>query len=247
MNFTYKNFTIHQFDELESTNKTAFELANLRKIFDCEIILAKKQTAGKGRKNRNWSSAEGNLYFSLVLQPKISIEKISLISFVAAVALRLTTEEIFADKKNQPKISLKWPNDLLIDDKKCAGILLESKLNQKDCEFVILGIGVNTHSNPDNVIFPVTNLKKFNIEITPEKFLEKFLDQFEKIYKNFLDYGFSGTRQLWLNNAYKLKEEISLKIDEEEISGIFEDLDEAGNLILQSSSGLIKISVADVS
>ena len=244
---TYKNFTIHQFEELESTNKTAFELANLRKIFDSEIILAKKQKAGKGRKDRIWSSPSGNLYFSLILQPKITIEKISLISFVAAAALKIAIEEIFNDKKTSAKISLKWPNDLLIDEKKCAGILLESKLNQKTCEFVILGIGVNIDSNPDNVMFPATNLRKFNIEITPENLLEKFLDQFEKIYKNFLDFGFAGVRQLWLNNAYKLKEKISLKIDDKEISGIFEDLDELGSLVLKDSNGLVKISVADVS
>ena len=101
---TYKNFTIHQFEELESTNKTAFELANLRKIFDSEIILAKKQKAGKGRKDRIWSSPSGNLYFSLILQPKITIEKISLISFVAAAALKIAIEEIFNDKKTGAKI-----------------------------------------------------------------------------------------------------------------------------------------------
>jgi len=244
---TYKNFTIHLFEELESTNKTTFELANLGKIFDSEIIIAKKQTAGKGRKNRDWISPEGNLYFSLILQPKIAVEKISLISFVGASALRLAVEEVFGDKKTLHKISLKWPNDLLIDEKKCAGILLESKFNQKTCEFVILGIGVNIESNPDKVIFPASNLKKFGIKISPEEFLKKFLDQFEKIYKNFLDYGFVGVRQLWLQGAYKLKEQVSLKIDEEEISGIFEDLDEEGNLVLKTGNQLRKISVADVS
>lgn len=244
---THKNFTIHHFEELESTNKTAFELANLGKIFDSEIILAKKQTAGKGRKNRDWNSPEGNLYFSLILQPKISLEKISLISFVAATALKLAVEDVFDNQKLQQKISLKWPNDLLIDEKKCGGILLESKFNQKTCEFVILGIGVNIDSSPDNVIYPASNFKRNGIKISPEDFLKKFLNHFEKIYKSFLDYGFDGIRQLWLRNAYKFKEQISLKIDDEKIDGIFEDLDEEGNLVLKIENQLRKISVADVS
>jgi len=241
--FTYKAFTINEFDELESTNKTAFELANLGKIFDSEIVLAKKQTAGKGRKNRVWSSPVGNLYFSLILQPKINLEQISLISFVAAVSLKLALEGMI--EKN--RISLKWPNDLLIDNKKLAGILLESKFNQKDCEFVVLGIGVNIDSNPDNVIFEATNLKNFEVLITPENLLKKFLDSFEIIYKSFLDYGFKGLRQLWLQSAYKLKEKLVIKIDEKEILGTFIDIDEAGNLLLQRENQLLKIAVADVS
>jgi BirA family biotin operon repressor/biotin-[acetyl-CoA-carboxylase] ligase len=240
---TYKTFTIHEFEELESTNKTAFEMAALGKIFDSEIILAKKQTTGKGRKNRDWSSPMGNLYFSLVLQPKINLEKISLISFVAAVVLRLALEEI----SGRQKVSLKWPNDLLINDKKCGGILLESKINQKDCEFLILGIGVNIDSNPDNVMFEATNLKDLGIEITAENFLKKFLNHFEIIYKSFLDYGFAGVRQLWLQSAYKLQEKVILKIDDEEVSGVFVDLDDLGRLVLQQGNVDIKISVADVS
>ena len=238
---SYKNFTIHQFETLESTNKTAFELTDLRKISDFEIILAKSQTAGKGRKQRVWSSLNGNLYFSLVLKPKISANKIPQISFVAAVSLKLALEKLV---KN---VAVKWPNDLLIEEKKCAGILLESKFNQNNCEFVILGIGVNIDSNPSNTIFPATNLKNFSIEISALKMLEKFLDEFEKIYQNYLDFDFAGIRKLWLKNAYKLGEKITIKIDEKEIDGIFENIDEDANLLIRKDDEIIKISVGDVS
>lgn len=239
----YKNFIIHEFDQLESSNKTAFEMAENGKIFENEIILAKTQTAGKGRKDRNWVSPQGNLYFSLVLKPKIAIEKIHQISFLAICALQIVVEKLV--EKNV-EVKNKWPNDLLINNKKCAGILLQSKLNEKNCEFVILGIGLNLVSSPDNVIFEAGNLKEFNVETSPNQMLEKFLDEFEKIYQNYLDFSFKNIRNLWLKNAYKLGEEILIKLDEKEIKGIFEDLDEDGNLILENKNFLEKISFGDV-
>ncbi len=241
-NWTHKNFTIHQFSQLESTNKTAFEMAENKKLFDREIILADSQTAGKGRESRVWSSPQGNLYFSLILQPKIPAEKISQISFVAITALRMMVEGLAPNHKIQNK----WPNDLLIDEKKVAGLLLASKISQKNCEFVIVGIGLNLASNPGQTIFPASNLKEFEISLTAEEALKNFLNQFENLYENWLTYGFVGVRKLWLEKAYRLKKEISVKNGEEKIGGIFEDLDEAGNLILQTKNGVKKILAADI-
>jgi len=242
-NFTYKNFTIHEFDELDSTNSRAFEMAAARQVFENEIIVAKSQNSGRGRKDRSWNSPAGNLYFSLVLQPKISLQKIPQISFIAICALRLAIEKIAA--KNS--VTNKWPNDLLINKHKVAGLLLESKNSAQNCEFVIVGIGVNLISNPTKTIFPAGNLKDFGIEISPQNLLEKFLDEFEILYKNWLDFGFAGIRQIWLRSAYNLKEKISVKLDDEVLEGIFEDLDVEGNLLLKKGGEILKISTADVS
>jgi len=242
-NFTYKNFTIHEFDELDSTNSRAFELAASRQIFENQIILAKSQNSGRGRKDRSWNSPLGNLYFSLVLQPKISLQKVPQISFVAICALRLAIEKI---SKNLP-IQNKWPNDLLINKHKVAGLLLESKNSAQNCEFVIVGIGVNLISNPTQTIFPAGNLKDFGIEISTQKLLEKFLDEFEILYKNYLDFGFAGIRQIWLQGAYNLKEKISVKFDDEVLEGIFDDFDLEGNLLLKKGGEILKISTADIS
>lgn len=244
--WTHGNFIIHEFAELESTNKTAFELANLHKISDREIILTNSQTNGRGRENRVWSSPMGNLYFSLLLKPKISLEKIPLISFVAITALRIAVEKIFAEFGIVASLENKWPNDLLINKKKCAGLLLESKNNNQNCEFIIIGIGLNIDSNPNQTIFPATNLKNFNIQISSQIALKKFLDEFENLYENFLTYGFKGTRQIWLESAYNLKKEITVRLDGKEISGIFSDLDEKGNLILEKDKETIKINVGDI-
>ena len=165
-NYQFKKYLIHQFAELENTNDLAFSLAENNQIFANQIIVADKQNKGRGRLNRNWESPIGNLYFSLVLQPKIAVEKISQISFVAVCALQKAVEKIFKQQNIVAKIQNKWPNDLLIDQKKVAGILLESKISNEDCEFVILGIGLNINSSPDGTIFPATNIKNFLCEIS---------------------------------------------------------------------------------
>ncbi len=237
MDWTHQDFVIHEFLELESTNKTALELAQLGKISDREIILAKQQSAGRGRQNRSWISPAGNLYFSLLLLPKISVEKIPHLSFVGITALRLAVKNSVS----------KWPNDLLIEEKKVAGILLESKISGGNCDFVALGIGVNLISNPSETIFPASNLKNFGIEISPQEMLKNFLNEFEKLYQNWLNFGFAGIRQLWLQNAYRLNEEIKIKLDGEEIAGVFSGMDEEGNLILNREGKILKISVGDVS
>ena len=99
-NYQFKKYLIHQFEELDSTNNLAFSLAENRKIFANEIIVANKQNKGRGRVDRKWESPIGNLYFSLVLQPKIAVEKISQISFVAICALHMAVEKLLRAKKS---------------------------------------------------------------------------------------------------------------------------------------------------
>jgi BirA family biotin operon repressor/biotin-[acetyl-CoA-carboxylase] ligase len=111
---------------------------------------------------------------------------------------------------------------------------------------VVIGIGLNLVSNPDEVIFPATNLQNFDIEVFPKTMLIKFLDEFEKLYRNWLDFGFAGTRRLWLEQAFCLKEKIIVKLDEKQIEGIFEDLDEEGNLRISCKGEFLKISAADI-
>ena len=246
-NWKFKNFIIHQFAELDSTNVKAFNMAESQRIFDREIILADCQSAGRGRMGRVWSSPKGNLYFSLVLQPRIPIFQMAQISFVSIVALRQAVEELASvSKKSFLNIQNKWPNDLIINEKKVAGLLLESKINQQDCEFVILGIGVNIDSSPDNAIFSASNLKEFKIETKAEILLQIFLDKFEILYQNWQDFGFANVRNAWLSKAYKLKEKILVMDGDNKIEGIFEDLDSEGSLILLVNGARKKINAADI-
>jgi BirA family biotin operon repressor/biotin-[acetyl-CoA-carboxylase] ligase len=247
-NYQFKKFLIHQFDEVESTNDLAFSLAENKQIFANQIIVANKQNKGRGRLNRNWESPKGNLYFSLVLQPQIAVEKISQISFVAICALQIAVAKIFKQQKIVAEIKNKWPNDLLIDQKKVAGILLESKISNKICDFVILGIGVNINSNPSQTLFPSSNIKNFSCEISSSKMLEFFLEEFENLYENWLNFGFQNIRNLWQKNAYNLNCKININLGESRADGIFQEIDEEGNIIIKNHNNEItKISFGDVS
>ena len=247
-NYQFKKYLIHQFLELESTNDLAFSLAENNQIFANEIIVAGKQNKGRGRLNRNWESPIGNLYFSLILQPKIAVEKISQISFIAVCALQIAVEKIFKQQKIVANVQNKWPNDLLIDQKKVAGILLESKISSEDCEFVILGIGLNINSSPDGTIFPATNIKNFLCEISPSKMLEFFLEEFEILYENWLNFGFKNIRNLWHKNAYNLNSQIRINLGNSYAEGIFQEIDEEGNLIIKNHNNETKkITFGDVS
>ena len=246
-NYQFKNYLIHHFEELDSTNSLAFSLAENKKIFANEIIVTNKQNKGRGRLDRKWESPIGNLYFSLVLQPKIAVEKISQISFVAICALQMAVEKIFKQQKITAQIQNKWPNDLLIDQKKVAGILLESKISNENCEFVILGIGLNIDSNPPQTLFGATNMKNFSCEISPQKLLEIFLEEFENLYENWLNFGFENIRNLWHKNAYNLNSQTRINLDKLIVEGIFQEMDKDGNLIIKSNDNSIKkITFGDI-
>jgi BirA family biotin operon repressor/biotin-[acetyl-CoA-carboxylase] ligase len=250
-NYYYKNFLIHHYDEINSTNDLAIELIKDRQIFDREIILADQQNKGRGRFDRNWNSPRGNLYFSLVLDGKIAnknlgLSRLSSLSLVANIALNHALTSISNQQNIKLDISNKWPNDLLIENNKIAGILLENIIINNKCEFLILGIGVNVKSNPQNNIFSANNLENLMIKITCQKLLEIFLDIFENLFMVWQNYGFKNLRELWLKNAYKLKEEILINDSQTMIKGIFEDLDELGNLLLKTSKKTILISAGDI-
>jgi BirA family biotin operon repressor/biotin-[acetyl-CoA-carboxylase] ligase len=244
----YKNFIIHHYKQIESSNSLAFSLAKSHQVNHNHIILTDSQSSGKGRMGRVWDSKVGNLYFSLVLKPQTSIAKSSQISFIAAVAMGLAIAEF--SKIQSEKISHKWPNDILISGKKVAGILLESDFepsNKSDVNFVILGIGVNVKTSPEDTIYPTTNLlsEKFNIE-NNQILLEKFLDNFSVIYQKWQDYGFLPIQNLWLSKAHNLGGEITVNLPEKSLKGIFKDLDKDGNLILESNGNNQIISSAEI-
>ena len=159
----------------------------------------------------------------------------------------MAVEKTFESQKIMAKIENKWPNDLLIEQKKVAGILLESKISNENCEFVILGIGLNINSNPLQTLFPSTNLKEFLCEISPLKILEIFLEEFENLYENWLNFGFENIRNLWHKNAYNLHSKIFINLDKSMVEGIFQEIDKVGNLIIKTDNNLIKkITFGDV-
>jgi BirA family biotin operon repressor/biotin-[acetyl-CoA-carboxylase] ligase len=189
--------TIHQFSELDSTNTTAAVYLNDPATEEGTVIWAYTQTRGRGTHGKTWQSPEGNLYFSLILTPKNSTaERNTMLSLVAGMGVVTTLKELFP---NLP-LSLKWPNDVLIDGKKVCGILLEQHE-----EAVIVGIGLNVKYFPKDTDFPATCLE--NHTQTPElpDLLQALLKGLWQCYVQWQEQGPEPAETFWQNNKFILK------------------------------------------
>jgi BirA family biotin operon repressor/biotin-[acetyl-CoA-carboxylase] ligase len=233
--------------EIDSTNAEGFRRA--ASLPGPAWILAGVQTAGRGRRARPWSSPPGNFHGTLVLKPFEPPETVALRSFAAALALR----DAFVDLTGLPQgFALKWPNDVLCNGGKIAGILLESQgLNTPD-PVLCIGIGVNLIAAPDpsqvepGALPPVSLLQETGLRITPEAFLEALAPAWAAWESTFRRNGFAPLREKWLTHAARLGEPIRARTGTDSREGVFEGIDAAGNLILRMAQGPVAIPAAEV-
>lgn len=207
------------------------------------VIQSLTQSAGRGRHGNEWSSPLGNLYMSILLRPECKADKAGQLSFVAALALsRAIDEHLGAGHKK----TLKWPNDVLIDGRKCAGILLESDIDFKGHVHALsVGIGVNILSAPEGAVCldDVKNDEKLAIH----PFRDTLLAHFADFYRKWKDEGFEPIRKKWLKQAHGLMEEIRVRLPDRTEHGIFKDLGRDGSLLLgQDGKKELVISAGEV-
>jgi BirA family transcriptional regulator, biotin operon repressor / biotin---[acetyl-CoA-carboxylase] ligase len=224
------DYHLLSFDSLDSTNEEAKRLAKGGGSHGA-VIWAKSQSEGKGRLGRNWLSAEGNLFVSVLLQPQKPLSELSQLSFVAAVA---TLEAIAPMLEDKSTLKTKWPNDILLSDRKLGGILLESfRTEGSDLPWVIVGLGINIDSYPPRTEFPATCLKDAGVELVSAKIiLSRFIHHFIECYNEWNNKGFTNLRKDWMANAWNLKQRITARLESGEVQGIFDGIDASGNLVL---------------
>ncbi|MCC8397882.1 MAG: biotin--[acetyl-CoA-carboxylase] ligase [Rickettsia endosymbiont of Labidopullus appendiculatus] len=236
-----KKYKLLVFDEIDSTSSEAIRMAKACSDGNY-VILAKNQTKSHGRNSRIWHSSLGNLHVSILLNHKINLSYIPQLSFVMAIVVYKTINSLTASSGNS--IKLKWPNDILINDKKVSGVLLES-ISINNNNYLIISIGVNIKESPVNIDQLATNLSDENIEVKdPEYLLDILMINFEKYFSRWKEQGFSKIRQYWLKNAYKLGEIVSINDGNTKISGIFKDIDENGSIRIQLDDGKIVTSLS---
>jgi len=227
------SYHLLSFDTLDSTNEEAKRLA---KGGGCHgaVVWAKKQTDGKGRLGRNWISSEGNLFVSLLLQPQKPMKEFSQLSFVAAVA---AVEAIRPLLPEGERLQCKWPNDILLGDRKTGGILLESfQVNGES--WVVVGVGVNIDSFPPRTEFPATCLKDAGVELVSAKIvLSRFIHHFIEAYNQWNVKGFAPVRKAWMENAWGIGRKVRAQWPDGEAEGIAEGIDRDGSFILAPSPG----------
>jgi BirA family biotin operon repressor/biotin-[acetyl-CoA-carboxylase] ligase len=209
------------------------------------IVWADRQTAGRGRRGRVWTSPPGNLYFSLLLRPDAPPARIAQLSFVAALGLGEALGELAGAALEW---RCKWPNDLLVNGKKLAGILIESETSAGGrIDFVVIGIGVNLRSRPENTEFPATSLAAEGIAgVSPADLLAAFLRHFDLWCGRWREAGFSPVREAWLRRAAGLGEPTRVRLERTTLTGRFLDLDADGALVLDAADGRRKIAAGEV-
>lgn len=157
MNQTWLNkYNLVTFEEIDSTNLEAKRIAKTNYLEDF-VIWSKSQLAGRGKDNRKWESGSGNLLLTILLNRNIDIKQQPLISFVAAIAVSETLTQLGRDSNIILDIKFKWPNDVLVNNRKIAGILLES-FNIDGVNPLIIGVGININNFPDNIDQLATSL-----------------------------------------------------------------------------------------
>ncbi|PQA89461.1 biotin--[acetyl-CoA-carboxylase] ligase [Hyphococcus luteus] len=228
---------IEIFDTLDSTSAEARRRAEAGEAGPL-WVLALAQTAGYGRRGRGWEQQTGDFACTLLFKPDALPASWGQISFIVALALASVLDELMPEEK----IALKWPNDVLLDGAKCAGILLESL-----GAALSIGVGVNIVTAPEGLPYPVARLMDHAAQPpAPQKLAERLDHHFWTFYRLWRAQGFAPIRDAWLARAVGLGVDITVRLPNEELSGVFEGLDETGALVLRSPAGRRTIAAGDV-
>lgn len=224
----------------------ARRLAETEAAEDGTLVWAREQQGGRGRQGREWASPRGNLYLSLVLRPDCEAAEAAELGFLAAVAMA----EAIGSVSPPVEVTFKWPNDVLLHDRKVAGILLESRSAAGGgLEYLILGCGVNVAHFPRDTAYPATSMHFEGVpkEVTEVELLAAFSRHFLSWVNRWLDQGFAPVRKAWLRHAASLGERIEVRLPKETLSGIFRDIDAQGYLLLELDDGQVRrVSSGDV-
>jgi len=209
-----------------------------------EWILALRQEAGRGRQGRGWADPPGNFAATHVFRPAQGLPERALFSFVAALALDNALRDLGVPAA---RLSIKWPNDVLLDGGKLAGILLEGA-----GDHLSIGFGVNLAHAPDPADLvpglhpPVALAAATGLRVPPEDLLARLAPAFARWRAQLDDYGFGPIRTAWLARAARLGAEIRARTAREEWRGTFETIDATGALVLKTAQGTRTIPAADV-
>jgi BirA family biotin operon repressor/biotin-[acetyl-CoA-carboxylase] ligase len=226
-----------RFDSIDSTNEEARRLAAKGEQGPLWIV-ARTQTVGRGRRGNRWISESGNLLASVLLP--VANATAAQLGFAAGLA----TAEVLSVYVAKDRVTLKWPNDVLVDGRKIAGILLETA----GTDAVVIGIGINLAEHPSETEFPAVSLRSILGHAPgPDEVLPQLASRLHAWYEVWQSRGFSALKSAWLERAQGLGGEIRARLAQDEVHGVFETLDDNGALLLRTADrGLTHITAGEV-
>lgn len=237
-----KGFRAIWFDALASTNDEAMALAQAREPSGLWVV-AGEQTQGRGRQGRQWSSPRGNFYGSVLLVEPCAPRFAPQLGFVAGVSLLEALRHVAPGAA----LALKWPNDVLCDGAKLAGILVEGATRAGNVFACVIGFGVNCIAAPEGLAYRATSLDAVGARCEPSALLAGLSDALARnldLWRG--GEGFSAIRHAWLGGAYGLGRPMEARTNNGAVQGVFETIDQDGRLVLASVSGRVTVEAADV-
>lgn len=228
-------YLLRHLEQVDSTNDEARRMAE-QGVAAPHWIVADVQTAGRGRRGRAWASPSGNLMTTLYLPgAQLQPSEAGQLAFVAGLALESTVRQFVGARA---AVSLKWPNDVLIDGKKASGILLESNIRDTKLTWLAIGLGLNLASHPDDTPYPATDIAAITDKApTNLQALEVLAAAFDTLYRQWRMGSFATILQAWRLVAHGLGGPMVARLESNEIEGIFLDIDDSGALLLKDGEG----------
>lgn len=227
------------YETVGSTNTIASDLAE--KTIEGAVVIADSQQKGRGRLGRKWESPPGvNIYMSIILRPKIESKEATLITIMAAVACATALRRVTG-----LHVTIKWPNDLMVSDKKIGGILSELKTDHGRIISAIVGIGMNVNvgidAYPADVQEIATSVKnETGMSYSREVVISEILNEIDYWYKILNGMGKGILLLEWQKLTSTLGREVKVTVGKETFTGLAESIDSEGMLILRLPSGMLK-------
>jgi len=240
---------VYYFDKIDSTQNFALKLAS-DPLESGSVVIARKQSHGRGRRRRKWISPHGGIWLSVVFHPEFEISNATIFPMAASLALATAIEKVL---KLKPK--LKWPNDIILNRKKAAGMLVDVSVESGSIEHLVLGVGINFKINSSELekslkhtenFYGVTSLIKKNNEMKPVELVQSFLQELEKIYQSLIQGDVKNLTRKWSERSETLGKRVTISVNKKKTTGKAMKIDSDGALVISDKGKMKRILVGDV-
>ena len=228
---------------VENTNNEIKKIFKKKQDLDFMSLHADKQISGRGRKQNKWISKEGDFTCSYLINKSFDMSMLGQLNIVFSISIFECLKKYYSEIN----FTLKWPNDIFINDKKIGGVLIETNIKNGLIMYLIVGVGINFVSSPKIVKYRTTKISDFSKKLNTKKFFYCISENIKKNLVFWNNKGFSFFKKKWLLNCKDINREISIKVGKKYFSGTLRDLDDSASLILKTkNNNTIKVSYGEI-
>ncbi len=240
---------IYYFDTIDSTQNFALKLSQ-KPHENGSVVIAERQTKGRGRLNRKWVSPKGGIWLSILLRPNFELSQTSLFPMITSLALSIAIE-----KTLKIKPELKWPNDLTVKGKKVAGILIDVAIESNKIDYLVIGVGINFRISPSKISrlvkdpqrrYGITTLVKENQKGNPVELVQQFLYELEQMYNKVISNSIGEIRQNWIKRSSTIGKNVTATTTTGLLKGKAIGIDETGALLLSDRGKIQRLLAGDI-